>query len=103
MGKAHRFYEDHGNAYRSDGPSQSYAPGPTLQVIPTASIAGQFIHRCMTEAETARIALERIEYAHSRAVAFNAQDDQLQGVVDACRDVEMALAKVIAQLTRGVA
>ena len=66
---------------------------------PTSSIADQFLYNCQQNLDTARVALDRIPYAADRAKAFDATQDDLQGLIDSCRDVEMALAAAVAKLT----
>ena len=66
---------------------------------PTSSIAGQFLYNVQQNLNTALVALDRIPYAADRAVAFDARQEDLAALVDACRDVEMALAAAIAKLT----
>ena len=79
-----------------DGKTEHFKPTAT----PTSAFADQFIYTIQRELETARIALDRISYAGDRAKAFDAQQEQLQGVIDAARDVELAVAGVIAKLTQ---
>lgn len=85
-------FTDHGYW---DGKTDHFKP----TVAPTSSFADQFIYKCMTELEAARISLERVLYSTERAKAFEATQEQLQGVIDAARDVELAIAGVIAKLT----
>lgn len=89
-------HRDHGSY--SDAAALPYAPAPALQVISSASFAGRFVYTCRRELEDARIALDRVSYAAARAKAFDATDEQLQGVKDAARDCELAIAAVIAKL-----
>lgn len=96
MAATRHAYRDHGAL--SDAGSLPYAPAPALQVIPTASIAGQFLHTCARELADAEIALRRVAYAAGRANAFNATDEQLEGLRQSARDCEMVLAEAIRQL-----
>lgn len=68
-------------------------------VTPTAIIAGQFLHNCQQNLNTALVALDRIPYAAERAKSFDAKPEDLAALIDACRDVEMSLQAAIAKLT----
>lgn len=99
MSTSRRYYEDHGNAYRSDGPSIDYAPGPSF-TIQAHDFAGRFLYEANKQIEDAKIAVSKLAYASTRANAFGASDDKLEELKNAARDVEMAIAKVIEDLSR---
>lgn len=84
---------------RSDPGDQAYAAPADLQVIPTASIAGQFVYQCGQALRDADIMLARAAYTASRANAFGATDEQLEGLKNSARDCQLAIAAAIEALT----
>lgn len=91
-------FNDHPNAYRSEGPSLNYAPAPKFTCTPTPDQIGRLVYEANQSAEGARVYLNRLERAAESLHGWKATEDQLQGVIDSCRDVEMALAAAIAKL-----
>ncbi len=80
-----KFYEDHGNAYRSEGPSQAYCEAPKFTSTPDNSV-GLLSYKMKTEADNARIASERLVSCTHQAFARQAMlDRELIATLDDCQ------------------
>lgn len=90
-------YRDHGPL--SDASATPYAPAPRF-TITQHDEAGRQVYLAQTAADDARIYLERMAGSVERAQRWQATDEQLEGLKDAARDCERALAAVIAKLCR---
>jgi len=93
-------FNDHGNAFKSEGFQPDYAPPPRFTLHATDDLVGQLAFKMKQEATSARIHAERLEQLCDQSLAdeaFTQARAELTASMKACAD---ALAEAIAYLTR---
>lgn len=90
-----RCFEDHGNAYRSEGPSIGYCEPPVISAVPDTTVS-RLAYEMQENAESAAIHAQRLERLTSRINAREAAaGTELSAAMKRCHD---ALAQAIINL-----
>ena len=93
-------FNDHGPAFKSDGIELDYGPPPNFSIHSHDAMIGQLAYKMKCEAQTATIAVNRLEDLLRGGFGADASAKagaELTATMEACSD---ALAKAIAYLTR---
>ena len=93
-------YNDHGPAFKSDGIELDYGPPPNFSIHSHDAMIGQLAYKMKCEAQTATIAVNRLEDLLRGGFGADASAKagaELTATMEACSD---ALANLIAYLTR---
>ena len=93
-------FNDHGNAFKSEGIELDYAPPPRFSVHANDDLIGQLAFQMKREAATARIHAQRLERLCDQRFADEAYAKASAELNEAMEACAKAIADAIAHLTR---